>query len=66
MTDRFNTLTVVLEHEIREDDAEYILNAIRMIKGVISVESNVSNITDHMALETARHELRKKFYDLLK
>jgi hypothetical protein len=34
MTDRYNSLTVVLDRDIREDDAEHILNAIRMIKGV--------------------------------
>ena len=41
MTDRYNFLVVVLEENIRDDDAETILNAIRMVKGVLSVEGNV-------------------------
>ena len=34
MTDRFKGLTVVLDRDIREDDAEYIIKTISMIKGV--------------------------------
>ena len=66
MTDRYNTLTVVLEHEIREDDAEHLLNAIRMLKGVLSVSGNVSDMTDYMVKETAKFELKQKLFELLK
>lgn len=39
MTDRHAGYVVVLANNVREDDAEEgVLNAIRMIKGVISVE----------------------------
>lgn len=38
MTDRVNTLTVVLEHPVRTDDVEEIIAAIRMVRGVLSVE----------------------------
>jgi hypothetical protein len=34
MTDKYNTLTVVLENDIRDDEAEPILAAIRQLKGV--------------------------------
>lgn len=38
MTDRIQGFVVSLDKEIREDDIEYIVNAIRMIKHVESVE----------------------------
>lgn len=38
MTDRINTLTVVLESPIRTDDAQGIVEAIAMVRGVQSVE----------------------------
>ena len=42
MTDRFHSLTVVLEREIRDDDAEPIIAAIKMIKGVAEVTGEVA------------------------
>lgn len=41
MTDRYNALTVSLDREIREDDAESIINAIKAIRGVNGVTPNV-------------------------
>lgn len=38
MTDRHSGYLVVLDHDIREDDAEHIINAIRMVKGVQDVQ----------------------------
>lgn len=32
--DRYNCLVVTLEKDMRDDDAEWIINAIRMIRGV--------------------------------
>jgi hypothetical protein len=46
MTDRLKGCTVVFGKDIREDDAEYILNAIRMIKGVSQVEPVISESGD--------------------
>lgn len=66
MTDRYNHITVVLEKEMREDDAETVLKAISMIKGVLIVTPNVANPRDHMIKEQAKHELLSKIYGLLK
>lgn len=60
MTDRFNTLTVVLEKDIRDDDAEHILTAIRMVRGVLSVKGNVSDPSAYMAEERAKREIGQK------
>jgi len=57
MTDRYNALTVVLESDIREDDAGPIIIAIRMIRGVLSVEPHVVDIDTHIAEDRARARL---------
>lgn len=66
MTDRYNALTVVLERDIREDDAELLINAIRMLRGVLSVNPNVSDLQDHVAIMRVKRELTQKLYDALK
>ncbi len=43
MTDRFHSLIVVLEKDIREDDAQAMMEAIKCLKGVINVSGIVSN-----------------------
>lgn len=65
MTDRFNTLTVVLEHDMRDDDCEGLIDALRHMRGVLSVEGNVSDSTSHMAEHRARHELGQKLLDVV-
>lgn len=65
MTDRYNALTVVLDRDIRDDDAECILNAIRMIKGVRSVTGNVADVESHIAEQRVRHELGQKLMGVL-
>ncbi len=42
MTDRFHSFTVILAKDVREDDAEATMNAIKQLRGVLSVEGNVS------------------------
>ena len=65
MTDRYNALTVVLEKDIRSDDAEAILNAIRQLRGVLSVNGNVADMNSHIAEERARRELGEKLWLVL-
>ena len=65
MTDRYYALTVILEKDFRDDDAEPILNAIRMIKGVQDVKGLVSNPETYMAEERARVELGKKLLNVV-
>lgn len=66
MTDRFHSLTVVLDHDIRDDDAEPILNSIRMVRGVLSVKGHVADLTSNMAENRAKDDLRQKFWDIVK
>lgn len=57
MTDRYHSLTVVLDHDIREDDAQTIVDAVGMIKGVLSVTGNVSDLALHTAVSRAGYKL---------
>lgn len=41
MTDRTNALLVVLEKDIRIDDAQVLVDAIKMLRGVLDVECNI-------------------------
>ena len=42
MTNRYSTITVALEHDIREDDAQALINAIKMLREVADVGGHVS------------------------
>jgi hypothetical protein len=65
MTDRYNALTVVLEQDIRDDDAEYLINAIRMLRGVLDVQGNVSSADSFVAQSRADREWREKIRKLI-
>ena len=65
MTDRIHTLTVVLEKDMREDDAEFLINAIQQLRGVLCVNGHVSTAQSYMAEERAMHALRKKLWAAL-
>lgn len=65
MTNRYHSLTVVLEEPVREDDAQFIINTIQMIKGVLSVKGNVANIDYYAAVSAVRSELAGKLWKVL-
>lgn len=63
MTDRINALVVILEKDVRTDDVESAVNAIRMIKGVLDVKKNVADIADAVAYGRAKSLLLKKMVE---
>ena len=65
MTDRYHTLTVVLERDTRTDDAKALIAAIGQMRGVLNVSGVVSDVEAHMAQERARRELGEKLLDVL-
>lgn len=65
MTDRHIGYIVTLESSLREDDAEYIKNAILMIRGVADVEPKVEDFSDVMARAAVRTEFIKKLGTVL-
>lgn len=66
MTDRLKGVIITFENDIREDDAEELLTTFRNIRGVINVSPVVTNVTDHMARERVKSEMRQKFSDFFK
>jgi hypothetical protein len=54
MTDGHGGYVVVLEQDIREDDAEAIINALKQIKGVLSVQAIVGGSTLGETIATTR------------
>lgn len=66
MTDRIKALVVTLEPDVRSDDAEAIIHAIRMMRRVASVDPLVDQIDDLTARRRVRHELADKLMQLYK
>lgn len=65
MTDRIHSLTVVLEKDMRDDDAQALINAITQLRGVLSVSGNISDLSDHIAQVRARRELGEKLFNVI-
>jgi hypothetical protein len=65
MTDRYNTLTVALENDIRDDDAEALISAIKQLRGVLTVTGNVVDGREWLIEQRVRHELEKKLWQVL-
>ena len=65
MTDRLKGVVVTFEADIREDDAQEIINAIQMIKGVYSVSKSVRTHDDIMNRQRIRMEYREKLWKVL-
>lgn len=65
MTDRHVAYTVILEKEIREDDAEAVVTALKMVKGVLRVVPKIGAVEQYIANERARHELQMDLWKFL-
>lgn len=65
MTDRFHSLQVILEKDVRSDDAEATMNAIRRIRGVAEVTGIVADMDSNMAQVRARLELGQKLIEVI-
>lgn len=66
MTGRHAGYIVTLADDIREDDAEHILTALRMISGVVSVKPVTSDMGMVVARERVHADVREKILRLLK
>lgn len=57
MTDRVASLTVIFEHDLRDDDVQPIVDAISQLRGVLDVRPTVIG-TDHVVAKAqARGEI---------
>lgn len=60
MTEHVAGMLVVLEHDLREDDAEEITRAIRQLRGVLEVTHVSGGPHQQMADERARLRWQKR------
>ena len=65
MTNRLKGVWVAFERDIREDDAEPIINAIRQVRGVQAVEPSIATPEDWMARKRAQEHYREQLMDVL-
>jgi len=65
MTDRINTITIVLERDVRDDDIEPLVQALQMIRGVAAVKPNVAHVSDFMAEERAKRDMGHRILDAI-
>lgn len=66
MTDRLKGVIVTFESDIREDDAQAIIHAIEMIKGVLQVETSIRSHDDIMNRARIRDEYRIRLWEALR
>lgn len=65
MTTRLKGFTVVLEEDMRDDDAEPLRLAIEQMRGVLSVAPVEMSGPDYFALQRVRRELGDKLFAIL-
>jgi len=67
MTDRIRTITVILDHDYRDDDLEPLLNVFRCIKHVADVvPGQPVDINTEIARSSFRHEASTDLVKLLR
>ena len=65
MTDRIHSLFVTLEYDVREDDVKCLMDAIRMMRGVLRVDPNKTQDTTYVVESRVKWELRQKLLKIL-
>lgn len=65
LTDRIQSLTVTLHRDYRDDDVQAIIEAIRMVRGVLDVTGVVADMDSHVARERTRRAWRQVMADAL-
>ncbi len=65
MSDRYHSLAVVLDHDVKDEDARVIIQSISMIRGVLSVTPKIADMESHMAEQRARSELGRKLIEII-
>jgi hypothetical protein len=66
MTTRLKGFVVTLEHDIREDDAEQVLRALSMVRGVVGVKPIVSDPGDMIIRSRVTAEIYQKIFEVFR
>lgn len=65
MTDRWKGFTVLLEKDIRDDDGQCLLEAIKCLRGVLKVTPRIADFDDWEARERVKAELTQEMWEVL-
>lgn len=65
MTERYKGFVVSLDRDMRSDDAEATMAAIRQIKHVADVKPLTAKFEDEMARDHARREIHERLWKVL-
>ena len=66
MTDSINGVFVTFDEDIRIDDAEGLIQAIKMMRRVLDVTPNVSDSMGHVATVRAKQVIAEKLFAVLR
>jgi hypothetical protein len=64
VSDRYKALTVALDRDTRDDDAQALIAAIRQLRGVVDVQPVEATADDWLARQRVRHEIADDFHAL--
>jgi hypothetical protein len=64
MSDRIKGLTVTLKANMRDDDAQPIIDAIKMLRGVLSVDAHVEDMDHYLAKSQLKSEYLPKLIEI--
>lgn len=65
MTDRHAGFLVTMADDIREDDAEAVITALRMVKGVLNVSPVPASVEQHIAWTRADAAWRRQLAEFV-
>lgn len=65
MTDRVKGLTITLAQDIRIDDVQPLMDAIKMMRGVVDVQPSIANSDDHINRSRIKWEIRSKIMEFI-
>jgi hypothetical protein len=66
MTDRIKGVLITFEKDIRDDDAQPIIECLKMIKGVSTVKPYVTGMEDYMLYQKGHMDARIEMFNYLK
>ena len=66
MTDRIKGVLITFEKDIRDDDAKPIIEALNMIKGVLTVKHYVTGMEDYMLYQKGHMDARMEMLSYLR
>lgn len=65
MSDHYNSFIVILEHDIKDDEAKPIIEAIKQLRGVLNVEPHIAGFEDAIAQSRVRTEFGRKLLTII-